>query len=1585
MRTQELIYKELRHAFVEKGFLKEIGKTRSQINEYFQQTAAWRLAEALAEAERNEQRANSAAILSACRQFFPELAEEPEEGWLRHSYRYLLSLLFPEMGCPEESDGQAAGRAVLLQTMRAVYAYEEKNLPFDPTKTMVFLTEAEVREKGYTGEYMTFLKMMRQKYVYEFMRIGIDITPFNTLGHISGVHYVAMYAGRQLSEAGVPVDLALLSGAAAGHDIGKYGCRKSEEKRIPYLHYYYTDLCYSRFGMPLIGHIAANHSTWDLELENLSAESLLLIYADFRVKSRRNAGGKEEVCFYSLDQAYDVIFGKLDNVDEAKKLRYQKVYDKLKDFENFMEARGVCTELPENFGQIPPRKLQPVLSEKVLLHGQAAVDQLKFAAIEHNIRLMSRFHEDSSFSSLIEAARSERKWKHLRTYISILEEYYTYMTEKQKLMSLKFLYEMLAHKESDIRIQAAGIMGRMVAGFSEEYKKEVPKGIILPDRLINNLTLFREYLDKIICPDHKTTAQHRKWIARTLDSFVSNVTEYCRPSCRYNYFDILESYYHTGDMSAEYVMVLLDTAMAINPELPGRKFLDTIKEFLKCNFGRFGRSEDIAVLKTAEHLFPDYSRLYEQEFQQVMDIPSYGPDFENRLSVMFLDNLKTGTPWIEKVVNISIMLRYVQENEKRSQMLHVATHLVNLIKVSETVTVRKAAGRGLLSIIDRMPMEQRNELTIELFNGLELGDYQFSKYIPDYLGILMLYLPPEELDESISELKKIMESGSEKAASSVIRTLGVMIAHYGDYSKRFFEEEAASEKRRFRLVNLLMKAYAGYNEITSQEALHTIGIELFGGTVLSLQEKTEIFRHCCKKLMTLLYEKEEGELDFYHNAAVLNHIYRYICMYQAEEGEISFPETEKVAFFPGTFDPFSLGHKAVASTIRDMGFEVYLALDEFSWSKNTQPRMQRRKLITMSIADEDDLFIFPEDIPVNIANPSDIRRLKETFAGKELYIAVGTDVIRNASCYKAPPQEDSIHTLNHIAFARESAEQRENKGERYPISGKVIRLTLEKYYEDVSSTRIRENVDMDRDISNLIDTVAQNYIYDRNMYLRELAYKHILQAKEIGIEAYLHRSIEELPEDLLSEMQERGYSLAAVEAYLCREGVRCLYVEGGVRRKRTVAFAAAHRVETADLLAEFADREIAAYVRQKAAGSIAVIGTLFTAKGKGISNIEEIVITEIMTELSARDFTYAVYHPTDSQGMNPSVIEALKRQGFVNIAQPGKPAVYAAEMRAPIVIFRDVETVIKSPLNKNPRVLRAISESHERLLALMTELYPGQLILSFNPGVVHSKIIRKVAELNQVSVKPSKNGEKGPYMSVPFGKALADVVVPNTVTKALRTEKYFTPDLKHFTIAEAKGYSALDNQAKTLRSFNRPVILIDDLLHKGYRMHILDPILSENDVEVKEIVVGVLTGNARDMAAVKNRSVEGAYFLPNMGIWLNEKDSYLFIGGDGIDGRDDASINLILPYTSPAFIGNGEERAIYDYSMTCLENAKRIFNVLEQEYQNTFEKKLTLKRLGEVISRPRIPDTGKGLRYDENLAPSVYIENDIMRLERLHR
>ena len=190
--------------------------------------------------------------------------------------------------------------------------------------------------------------------------------------------------------------------------------------------------------------------------------------------------------------------------------------------------------------------------------------------------------------------------------------------------------------------------------------------------------------------------------------------------------------------------------------------------------------------------------------------------------------------------------------------------------------------------------------------------------------------------------------------------------------------------------------------------------------------------------------------------------------------------------------------------------------------------------------------------------------------------------------------------------------------------------------------------------------------------------------------------------------------------------------------------------------------------------------------------------------------------------MDSRTLRAFKKQGFVDISDDPDHPVYAVDMRDPIVIFRDVETVVKAPLNKNPRVQRAMNEAHDRLLSCFRKIYPKKLLLSFNTSAVHNKIAELVARDNGVSTEPDPMRRRGPYLTVPFGKALSDVVVPNTVTKALRTEKYFNNDLSGFTIRELPDYQTLKDQVKTLKSFDRPVILIDDLLHSGQRMRNID-------------------------------------------------------------------------------------------------------------------------------------------------------------------
>ena len=148
--------------------------------------------------------------------------------------------------------------------------------------------------------------------------------------------------------------------------------------------------------MPLIQSSAA-YSTWDLELDNLSVESLLLIYADFRVKSSRDRRGREIVNFYTLEESFNVILSKLDNVDAAKEHRYRRVYNKLKDFEDYVIDLGADVSLPDSPQSRPGRPVAAPHRDYSLLRGDQVVDELKYLSVEHNIYLMNKFNNQRGF------------------------------------------------------------------------------------------------------------------------------------------------------------------------------------------------------------------------------------------------------------------------------------------------------------------------------------------------------------------------------------------------------------------------------------------------------------------------------------------------------------------------------------------------------------------------------------------------------------------------------------------------------------------------------------------------------------------------------------------------------------------------------------------------------------------------------------------------------------------------------------------------------------------------------------------------------------------------------------------------------------------------------------------------------------------------------------------------------------------------------------------------------------------------------------------------------------------------------------
>ena len=242
---------------------------------------------------------------------------------------------------------------------------------------------------------------------------------------------------------------------------------------------------------------------------------------------------------------------------------------------------------------------------------------------------------------------------------------------------------------------------------------------------------------------------------------------------------------------------------------------------------------------------------------------------------------------------------------------------------------------------------------------------------------------------------------------------------------------------------------------------------------------------------------------------------------------------------------------------------------------------------------------------------------------------------------------------------------------------------------------------------------------------------------------------------------------------------------------------------------------------------------------------------------------------------------------------------------------------------------------------------------------------------------------------MPFGKILRGVVIPNTVTKALHTDKVYEPDLSSFSIETFPGYASLENQAKTIRAFHRPVILVDDMLHDGKRIRRIAPLLQQEDVPIRQVLVGYLTGMGRDIMAQMGIPVDSVYDLPNLRMKFTESTLYPFIGGDTVRrsaplaGGLRPSVNRILPYAAPDYTQDCTDGSTYQLSLCCLYNARDILYTLETEYRALYARNLTLNRLSEVVLLPLCPDKGVCMTYDLNRVASSYLENDIEMLQRM--
>ena len=93
------------------------------------------------------------------------------------------------------------GAQFYLVVLQVLLDYERQVLPFDPLMDFQFLTPEEYTPCDCGREYARFLTCFRKEYLYELMRLGLEVTPSRPWAH-RRVHYIAMTVARAWTRPG---------------------------------------------------------------------------------------------------------------------------------------------------------------------------------------------------------------------------------------------------------------------------------------------------------------------------------------------------------------------------------------------------------------------------------------------------------------------------------------------------------------------------------------------------------------------------------------------------------------------------------------------------------------------------------------------------------------------------------------------------------------------------------------------------------------------------------------------------------------------------------------------------------------------------------------------------------------------------------------------------------------------------------------------------------------------------------------------------------------------------------------------------------------------------------------------------------------------------------------------------------------------------------------------------------------------------------------------------------------------------------------------------------------------------------------
>lgn len=1191
-----------------------------------------------------------------------------------------------------------------------------------------------------------------------------------------------------------------------------------------------------------------------------------------------------------------------------------------------------------------------------------------------NEAVCERVTGQKSIIDWLENIQSENDWRRIRVYLCLLEKTAGELTMGRRRLALDMFYEMMFHQSGTVRGLVAQTVGRIIAASG----KDMP-------------VVWEEYLRKILFPDAVLEEKQKNWTAFSLRQVLAAILEHTTLEEQKRILSIYEAYFKSCKWGESVCINLISGIL----EIPSTSFTNLQKHEI---FG-FARQ----ILSTGQEEIRTLSLLLlkkwleggwkpqedEKRYMERLGVRPDRPYCENYLrrqiryllsktenqdteleleptAMLIQKNLHLDNLWVSKVVHLEILKRrYLglsRSSKESGDLFQYATHLLNVLCMNTDAVVFRYAGEELIQIIPRLEGHQKYEIFQEALKEIEMG-MDSSNYIPSFLGRTFSYLRREDQKDVAKQFEALLGNRNPELVKTALEIICEIVEHQKDIDL---------EDVNF-LMGLLSRGMFSYIPAIAAEGFFLSGTRIFTLCDETAERMAPRFMGLARKLL-IYWRNKEANLQALWPALVFEQVDKF---FETHRHFAEREQLDKVAFFSASFDPFSEKDKAIVREIRNMGFAVSLYIHDFSWFKNTQPAHIRRQITYLSIADLPDVMLFPENITINMANEADLKKLRALYPGKEVYIVAERDDIEKNEFYWAEGGENSLCNFPHIIFEgnQEFGHQMDSVALRQMIRAKSIFLQLPSRYSDVTSGMIRQRIAAGKKISDYVDPQAQSMILDWRLYLDKPVFKRAALTKPID------RVI--LPAREMQEFMKRTRVMFDEYIYLDPRDT-CVAITDAREGGAICGIAAFRDVTLNDLYQECGDFDMVSEIAEQISGELLLLTGVY-GNDTLSDDFRKIVLQEMLAYCQTKPYSYMIQMRRDDRGDE----KRLRAVGFVPVE--GYPTVRILDMRHSVVLFMDTASVLREPYNKEPKVLEAIRRSQDRLQSAVNTLYPGMMILGFQTDILNHRLIQLIREDNGCG-NEKNDKEYGEKIYVPFGKILKGVRIPNTITKELNTEKIYAGDLSKFEIREFPEYPSMLSQIRNIKSFARPIVFVDDIYHKGHRIHQISQYLNRENMQVGNMITGVISGRGQNLASMNGIHIDAVHTVPNMKAWILESDMYPFVGGDGMESEKQQdehmtalpSINFVLPYQMPAFMKNTSSEAIYNMSEICLENALDIYEALEKIYQKKTHKTLTIDRLGEVLSEPRYPES-IDRHVGQEVKISEYLKQEKKKLKRLER